>query len=138
MKYYRPRETDHPPLLSFGCCAMSDAELAAGEWKDNPLVIPEIELERYRQLRHGICIYKIVDGWYATRTDEEFAPYAEQERIAGIRAEISRLKALLAETDWAVIKCADRGLVFAQEYPGYYESRERLRDQINELESSLP
>lgn len=57
----------------------------------------------------------------------------EQELI---QREVSELKHYLDATDYAVIKCYDRGVNFADEYPELYIERQKARERINEIENS--
>ena len=43
----------------------------------------------------------------------------------------------LAETDYMVIKCSERGLSMATEYPEDFEKRQQARDRINEIDEIL-
>lgn len=58
-------------------------------------------------------------------------PLEEKERTA---YEISKLKAYLSSTDYAVIKCQELGLDMNSEYPELMQKRAEARARINELE----
>ena len=52
-------------------------------------------------------------------------------------SEVITLKRYLAETDYMVVKCSERGLSMANEYPTEYEERQKARDRINEINEIL-
>ena len=63
-----------------------------------------------------------------------YIPYtAEELQKMADEKEIAELKQYLADTDYQVIKCYDRGLVYATEYPEDFVKRQQARDRINEL-----
>ena len=47
------------------------------------------------------------------------------------------LRKYLADTDYMVVKCSERGLSMASEYPDEYEGRQQARDRINEINEIL-
>ena len=51
--------------------------------------------------------------------------------------EMNDLKRYLSETDYMVVKCSERGLSMAIEYPTEYEERQKARDRINEINEIL-
>ena len=63
-------------------------------------------------------------------TEEEQAIQAELDAIA-------LAKQYLDETDYAVIKCLERGLDLETEYPGLKAERQAKRDLINQKEASI-
>ena len=67
------------------------------------------------------------------KPQEEKDAEAEAARIAAIDAEIDRLKAELAGTDYKAIKYAE-GWITEEEYAPTKAQRQVWRDEINELE----
>ena len=63
-------------------------------------------------------------------------PQSETDREKA-EQEISKAKAYLASTDYAVIKCAESGLDIETEYPGLKAERQSKRDLINSYEEKL-
>lgn len=65
--------------------------------------------------------------------------YAEHplEYQKNLLIEMRRLKQYLAETDYMVVKCSERGLSMASEYPEDYAKRQKARDRINEISEIL-
>ena len=51
--------------------------------------------------------------------------------------ELVTLKRYLSDTDYMVVKCSERGLSMATEYPTEYEERQKARDRINEINEIL-
>ena len=47
------------------------------------------------------------------------------------------LRKYLSDTDYMAIKCAEKGLSMATEYPDEYEGRQQARDRINEINEIL-
>ena len=47
------------------------------------------------------------------------------------------LRQYLSNTDYMVVKCSERGLSMATEYPTEYEERQKARDRINEINEIL-
>lgn len=47
------------------------------------------------------------------------------------------LRQYLSNTDYMVVKCSERGLSMATEYPKEYEERQKARDRINEINEIL-
>lgn len=68
---------------------------------------------------------------------EEKAEPTLQERINAIEGEINGLKALLANTDWCVIKCQETGESMDTLYPQESVARLSARSQINSLQEEL-
>jgi hypothetical protein len=73
----------------------------------------------------------------------EFYPYAreatlEEERMPSVSKEeqVALLKQKLADTDYKAIKYAE-GWISEEEYEPIKMSRQKLRDEINELESLI-
>lgn len=58
----------------------------------------------------------------------------EKEKL---EAELASRKAYLSSTDYMAIKCGERGLSMASEYPVEYAERQRARDRINEINALL-
>ena len=95
-------------------------------------------------------LYRQGDGWYELSNDgtvyQEVAPVQpaelteEQKQIADIRSQISSLKAQITATDYQVIKSYEYSLVGLDsnyDIEALHQSRQDLRDQINELEAQL-
>lgn len=137
MIYYEPMILDRPPLLGFTCCAMSDRELTENKLNKNPLIISQIDLEKFEQFRHGICIYRIQDDAYVLRDEAEFEPYKQKEAVHDKQTRIDALKTELLRTDWYVIKCAELGNTVAETYPGIHAARAMAREEINRLETEI-
>ena len=73
-------------------------------------------------------------------TEEELAEMARQQEIADICSQISNLKAQIADTDYQIIKSYEYSLVGLDsdyDIESLHQSRQSLRDQINELEAQL-
>lgn len=51
--------------------------------------------------------------------------------------EMIALRQYLSSTDYMVVKCTERGLSMATEYPDEYEGRQQARDRINEITDIL-
>ena len=51
--------------------------------------------------------------------------------------EQTELKTYLLRTDYMVVKCSERGLPMASEYPTDYENRQKARERINEIDEIL-
>lgn len=78
---------------------------------------------------HG---YVIEDkgGYYEAVTPPAPPEPTEKEKL---EAELASLQAYLSSTDYMAIKCGERGLSMASEYPVEYAERQRARDRINEI-----
>lgn len=65
--------------------------------------------------------------------------YAEHplEYERSLVTEQIELKAYLSKTDYMVVKCSERGLSMASEYPEDYAKRQEARDRINEISEIL-
>ena len=75
-----------------------------------------------------------VNGTTREMTAEELAQQKAFEQSAEFKQmQISQLKAQLAETDYKAIKYAE-GWISAEEYAPIKAERQRIRNQINELE----
>ena len=102
-------------------------------------------------------LYRQGEGWYELSndgsvytevapvqpeelTEEQKAELERQQKISNIQSKISNLKAQIADTDYQVIKSYEYSLVgLDSEYDieSMHQSRQSLRDQINELEAQL-
>ena len=102
-------------------------------------------------------LYREGDGWYELSddgsvyiepvapvqpepTEEELAEQARQQQISQVTAQIDGLKALIAASDYKVIKTYEYTLLGKQtEYDmeAVHAERQALRDQINTLETQL-
>lgn len=102
-------------------------------------------------------LYRQGDGWYELSndgsvyqevapvqpyepTEEELAEMARQQEISDICSQISNLKAQIADTDYQIIKSYEYSIVGLDadyDIDSLHASRQRLRDQINELETQL-
>lgn len=51
--------------------------------------------------------------------------------------ELAELESYLKQTDYMAIKCGERGLLMANEYPNEFAERQRARDRINEIRALL-
>lgn len=54
-----------------------------------------------------------------------------------LEAERAKLQSYLNATDYMAIKCAERGLTMASEYPEEYKARQDARNRINEIDAEL-
>lgn len=73
-------------------------------------------------------------------TEEEKAELERQKEIADICSQISNLKAQISDTDYKVIKAYEYslvGMLTDYDMEALHQSRQSLRDQINELETQL-
>lgn len=59
------------------------------------------------------------------------------EYARSLISELVELKNYLSRTDYMVVKCSERGLSMATEYPDEYEGRQQARDRINEINEIL-
>ena len=83
----------------------------------------------------GICRYKWTGTEAVLRTDAELeADRAEREQAEYPARRTAELKALLAESDYAVIKVAE-GAATAEDYADLITQRQAWRAEINELEN---
>lgn len=102
-------------------------------------------------------LYRKGDGWYELSddgsvyiepvepvqpepTEEELAEQARQQHISQVIAQIDDLKALIAASDYKIIKTYEYTLLGEQtEYDieAVHAERQALRDQINTLETQL-
>lgn len=69
--------------------------------------------------------------------DGTFTIVANEPFIETPKEELARLKTYLASTDYQVIKCYDKGLIYATEYPEEAIKRQQARDRINELQNII-
>lgn len=79
----------------------------------------------------GLFNYKLVDGVPVPRTDEDKQPEVDKLNAA---AEIAKLKAQLAATDYIAAKLAE-GAATKEEYAEELAHRAYWRSRINELET---
>lgn len=82
------------------------------------------------------------DKWAVIEAEraEMEAERAEIERINGIHAEIDSLKSQIESSDYQIIKCYEyalNNLELPYDAAQLHESRQALRDRINELEKEL-
>lgn len=54
-----------------------------------------------------------------------------------LEQELASLQAYLSSTDYMAIKCGERGLSMASEYPTEYAERQQARDRINEIRAYI-
>jgi hypothetical protein len=54
-----------------------------------------------------------------------------------LEIEMNTLQSYLAKTDYMVVKCAEKGVSMAAEYPSEYVKRQQARDRINELRALI-
>lgn len=59
------------------------------------------------------------------------------EKKMGLQMEMEELESYLRSTDYMAIKCGERGLSMASEYPVEYAERQRARDRINEINALM-
>lgn len=127
-------------------------DLEKGYLKEDQLIThiphsPEIkEQGHYAVLHksaHGQSLEWVVDTQYKAEVKEHdvvenilvYVPYTEVElgKMANEK-QIADLKAYLAETDYMVIKCMERGESMQVSYPAVYAKRAEARERINGLE----
>lgn len=83
----------------------------------------------------GLCRYKWTGDEAVERSEEELeTERAQQEQVAYPARRVAELKALLAESDYAVIKIAE-GAAAAEDYADLITQRQAWRAEINSLES---
>lgn len=64
-------------------------------------------------------------------------PPPEPTQKEKLEQEMYSLEAYLRSTDYMAIKCGERGLSMANEYPNEFAERQRARDRINEIRTQL-
>jgi hypothetical protein len=65
------------------------------------------------------------------------AEKARQDEIGSLQAEEKSLMRELADKDYKVIKCAEQGLVLAEQDPALHNRRDGCRARINEIRDRL-
>lgn len=78
---------------------------------------------------HGLTIED--KGDYYEAVTPPAPPEPTQKEL--LEQELASLQAYLSSTDYMAIKCGERGLSMASEYPTEYAERQRARDRINEI-----
>lgn len=59
------------------------------------------------------------------------------EKISTLQSEKNKLNEYLLDTNRLVMRCLERGLLMAQEYPQEYKKREEVNKRIDEIEKEL-
>lgn len=83
------------------------------------------------------ALNRLGDRSLFANTDGTFSIVANGPYVETPKEELARLKAYLASTDYQVIKCYDKGLIYATEYPEETIKRQQARDRINELQNVI-
>lgn len=101
----------------------------------------------YRVVEDGYLLSSDGSVWSDTEepsteelTDEEKAQKEREERITELQVTIESLKEQLSQTDYQIIKAYEYSLVGKEiEYDmqTLHESRQAIRDEINELEAEM-
>ncbi|MGL4907930.1 MAG: hypothetical protein ACRC3G_01185 [Bacteroidales bacterium] len=87
---------------------------------------------------NGECLRLINDnGNVRIEVVEPYVPSNEELETQRIHSEIAMQQSTLNSTDYQVVKCAERGLDFAQKYPELKVEREDARAKISELRELL-
>ena len=83
-------------------------------------------------------LYESVTKYVKDNPDKVFTGWTDpmHDRLV-VSKEINKLKKVLADTDYCVIRCQELGLDMADEYPDEHRSRADARARINELELTL-
>lgn len=64
-------------------------------------------------------------------------PPPEPTQKEKLEREMNQLESYLKQTDYMAIKCGEKGLSMANEYPNEYYRRQACRDRINEIREAL-
>ncbi|MGL4956568.1 MAG: hypothetical protein ACRC9X_05265 [Bacteroidales bacterium] len=87
---------------------------------------------------NGECLRLVNDnGNVRIEVVEPYLPSNEELETQRIHSDIAMLQSILNSSDYQVVKCAERGLDFAQKYPELKEQREEARAKISELRAML-
>lgn len=82
---------------------------------------------------HGYIIEDKGDYYECVTITPPPEPSAKEK----LEQEMYQLEAYLKNTDYMAIKCGERGLSMANEYPNEFYRRQACRDRINEIREAL-